>query len=242
MRTVLAFALTLVANGAAAQTGLSAEAARHLERGNLLMTAKRYDDALAEYRAAYAIESNVTLLYNIGQALRLGGHCEDARRAYEAYLDTNPPAERAQLAHRNIAACEATAEPLPPAPVPAPPVAIEAAPEGSPWYHDLPGNVLAVTGSLLVVGGTLLWLQARGEIDDANVAARQATTWDAYATNAAAGRDAESRQTVGITLLVAGGATLTGALVRYALRPDNDASLSATPLPGGGAVMLSRRF
>lgn len=244
MRTVLAFALTLVAPIAWAQTGLSAEAARHLDRGNLLMSAKRYDDALVEYRAAYTIESNVTLLYNIGQALRLGGHCDEARRAYEAYLDTNPPAERAQLAHRNIAACEATATPAAPVtPVtPVTPETIDAAPEHSPWYHDLPGNVLAVTGSLLVVGGVALWLQASGAIDDANTAARQATTWDGYASNAAAGRDAESRQTVSVVLLIAGGAAVTGAIVRYALRPDGDGSLAAAPLPGGGALLLSGRF
>ncbi len=99
-----------------------------------------------------------------------------------------------------------------------------------------------MTGSLLVIGGTVLWLQARGDIEDANTAAHQATTWDAYARNATAGHDAESRQTVGLTLLIAGGAAVTGAIVRYALRPDADASLAATPLPGGGAVLLSRKF
>src|SRR5262249_50728443 len=49
-------------------------------------------DAAKEYEEAYRIKSDPVLLFNIGQAYRLGGEHADALRSYKAYLRRLPEA------------------------------------------------------------------------------------------------------------------------------------------------------
>lgn len=243
-----------------------------MELGNRLLAAKRYQEALAEYQAGYVIDHEPTFLYNIGQAQRLGGDCKSAFESYRAFLRTGPPPERAQLAQRNMDLCEPapappgarTATPPPttpaaaasqPAPAPAPataptPAPSIAAPHGepsdrSPWYEDVLGDVLTLGGTVAVIIGGVLWLQARDDIDSANQGARTAANHDDFARYVAMGQDAESQQTVGGAVFLIGGALATIGIVRYWLRPaggDAGAGVSAAVLDRGGGLMVSGRF
>src|SRR5262249_30615807 len=150
-------------------------AARHLELGNLLLFGKHYAEAIAEYRAGYALDPRPIFLYNIGQAQRLAGDCKAAAEAYRGIPPTNPPPERAHLAEHNIRLCPAALSARPPAlparppalparppalPAPAPPAASTppalVAQDRTPWYRDAVGDVLAIGGATLLLTGGIL--------------------------------------------------------------------------------------
>jgi tetratricopeptide (TPR) repeat protein len=57
----------------------------------------KYPEAIAEFEAAYEVDPQVMLLFNIGQAYRKGGHLEEALAKYKEYLDKDPDAERAKV-------------------------------------------------------------------------------------------------------------------------------------------------
>jgi tetratricopeptide (TPR) repeat protein len=92
----------------------------HLTRGLRLYDVQQYDEAIAEFRAGYAIEPNPQFLYALGQALRKKGDCAAAVESYRAYLRTAPAERQAQAAEDQITRCEATMAP-PPRAVTAPP-------------------------------------------------------------------------------------------------------------------------
>jgi tetratricopeptide (TPR) repeat protein len=51
-----------------------------------------YDEAIAEYMAAYKTKDDPALLFNLGQAHRLAGHAAEALRFYKTYLSKLPEA------------------------------------------------------------------------------------------------------------------------------------------------------
>ncbi len=65
---------------------------RHLERAKVDFNLQEYDKAAKEWRAAYRKKPVPVLLFNIGQAHRLGGHYKDARLDYANYLRDEPQA------------------------------------------------------------------------------------------------------------------------------------------------------
>src|SRR5689334_22871299 len=78
------------------------EAARHNERGKVLVGAAKYDAAVAEFREALRIGSRPKYLFNLAQALRLANRCREAIDAYEAFLATVPNDPDAELTRNNI--------------------------------------------------------------------------------------------------------------------------------------------
>jgi tetratricopeptide (TPR) repeat protein len=74
-----------------AQVRNDAKAAKaHYEKGVVLYDLQRYEEAAAEYEAAYEAKPDPALLYNCGQAWRLAGKRDKALRAYQAYLRRMP--------------------------------------------------------------------------------------------------------------------------------------------------------
>lgn len=99
-----------------------AEARAHYRAGEVFHKAGRYDQAVAEYEAAYALAPLPILLYNIGQANRLRGEKEKAVEAYRRYLAADPDGKTAPDARRFMKALEEEIASAPrPAPPPAPP-------------------------------------------------------------------------------------------------------------------------
>ena len=99
MRRALAIALALVvvafAVAARAQSGnRAAEAKRRLDAGNKLYLEGRYDDAVRELRAGYALDARPDFLYALGQAERKRGDCKAAVRYYQAFVDTGQSPQR----------------------------------------------------------------------------------------------------------------------------------------------------
>ena len=108
----LATALSLAAAVAVAQpsaAGASSptatpdvESARqHFRKGNTFFDLQRFIEAAHEYETAYEAKDDPALLFNIGQAYRLGGDYNKAIGAYRSYLRRQPqPRNRAEVEAR----------------------------------------------------------------------------------------------------------------------------------------------
>ena len=77
------------------------DARRHFKLGKVAQDAGRYEAAVAEYEAAYALTPEPWLLFNIGQAWRLGGNARKALSAYESYLEKASDGQLADEARQN---------------------------------------------------------------------------------------------------------------------------------------------
>ncbi|HEY5937157.1 MAG TPA: hypothetical protein VIU61_21045 [Kofleriaceae bacterium] len=62
-----------------------------------------YASAIAAFKEAYVIAPSPALLFNLAQAYRLQGNCDDAALMYRRYLGTNPAADGRALAEGHLA-------------------------------------------------------------------------------------------------------------------------------------------
>ena len=141
MRRALALivALLVVALAVAARAqpaGRAADAKRHLDAGNRLYLEGRYDDAVRELRAGYAIDARPDFLYALGQAERKRGDCKAAIRYYQAFVDTGQSPQRTvavlvqiDRCKQEMAAAPVTPQPSPRSPSPSP---LSPSPSSSP--------------------------------------------------------------------------------------------------------------
>ena len=108
-----AIAEETTADAAPTQATVSAEdlrtAEEHLARGLKLYGQKHYTEAVAEFRAGYAISAEVRLLYALAQSLRLAGQCTEAVTHYQRFLDSAPGPEQEAAARANMERCHAQA-------------------------------------------------------------------------------------------------------------------------------------
>jgi tetratricopeptide (TPR) repeat protein len=135
----VAIALTLLVAPVAGHADASwsgavpAKARALAERGRAFHDAGDYAHAIAAFTQAYVMAPSPALLFNLAQAYRLQGDCDDAALMYERYLATNPSTDGRVLAETHLANVErclhklALHIPVESAPsrlaVPAPPVA-----------------------------------------------------------------------------------------------------------------------
>jgi tetratricopeptide (TPR) repeat protein len=76
------------------------------ERGRALHDAGDYAAAITAFTQAYVIAPSPALLFNLAQAYRLQGDCEDAALMYRRYLATDPSPEGRALAEMHLASVE----------------------------------------------------------------------------------------------------------------------------------------
>jgi tetratricopeptide (TPR) repeat protein len=169
-------ALTMVALVVAAPRVATAAddtsvAREHFEKGKAFMDLGKYNEAAAEYEAAYADKPDPTLLLNLAQAYRQAGNGEKALRFYRKYLQYVPRSPYRADIEDKIAALEkqqgktpgegtttvtpapesSTASPAPPAntspppPPPAPPTYTPPPPVDP--YPPYPGATPAPVGA-----------------------------------------------------------------------------------------------
>jgi tetratricopeptide (TPR) repeat protein len=85
-------------------------AREHFQRGSKAFALGAYDEAIAEYSAAYRIKDDPALLYNIAQAHRLASHAPEALRFYKMYLSLVPKAPNRDEIESKIAELQKLAE------------------------------------------------------------------------------------------------------------------------------------
>ena len=90
----IALAACAVARAEPPSRAAVAEGRRHFERGNALYQQGRYDDAITELLAGYAVDPRPDFLYAVGQAERKRGDCKAAIRYYQQYVDTGQSPQR----------------------------------------------------------------------------------------------------------------------------------------------------
>lgn len=96
-----------VAAGAQAPSDTVPSKARTLsDRGRAFHDAGDYASAIAAFTLAYAMAPKPGLLFNLAQAYRLQGSCDDAALMYRRYLATNPSPQGRALAEAHLATVE----------------------------------------------------------------------------------------------------------------------------------------
>src|SRR6266536_983749 len=85
-------ALALLLLSGVARADDKAQARDHYQKGTKAFALGAYDEAVAEYSAAYRLVDDPALLYNIAQAHRLAGHASEALRFYRMYVTLLPRA------------------------------------------------------------------------------------------------------------------------------------------------------
>ena len=92
MRHVVAMAAFLTLSAGVARGDDQGTARDHYIKGTRAYELGLYDEAIAEYMAAYKSKDDPALLFNLGQAHRLAGHAAEALRFYKTYLSKLPEA------------------------------------------------------------------------------------------------------------------------------------------------------
>jgi tetratricopeptide (TPR) repeat protein len=241
----------------AATTGMAIpEKARFLaDRGRQLQRDGKFADALEAYKAAYVLAPSPGLLFNLAQAYRLNGDCDDAAWMYRRFLDTDPRDDLRSLVNDHLAKLQACMHvgfrtqqiEVPPSgtdrAMPSQPARVDAVAEPS---ND--GQREEEIGTYAMIGGGAALAVAVGFAIEAHSASNDVA--DAYHGGIRAPdvrsiddrgqRDATIATVAGIT----GGAALITGVVLYGLgrRDERAQHVAVVPHPGGGEVRLAWRF
>jgi tetratricopeptide (TPR) repeat protein len=247
---LVALACTAVLAGAA-----RAEPPRgdHYEMGKRLFAAKRYAEALEEFRRALAVAPRPEVLYSMAQAQRMLGDCPGAVETYRAFLAGQPGEPLAEYARANIERCEAARQgpqrssPVGSSPVGSSPVSSSPA-GGSPvggspaptapgraWYRDGVGDVLVGTGVVAGVVGAVIWRSGRSTAS----AVAGAPDYQDFVQRRSAAGSALAEQEIGIAVMLAGGAAIVGGVIHYlhdAGPSSHELALGVAPTAGGAVL------
>ncbi len=181
MRTSILLALavawpTSVVHGEPPSRDVVPKKARLLaERGRALHDAGDYGSAITAFTEAYVLAPSAGLLFNLAQAYRLHGNCDDARLMYRRYLSTGPAPEARALAEGHLNVVERCARDravdvtlashdADPRTGPGPrvqPLHVVDAPEASARGRKAAGATLAVAGAVAAGVGAYYAFQAQ---------------------------------------------------------------------------------
>ncbi len=252
MRRALLAAVAIAALGAPAeaQRAMAPAARAKLDRGLRAYADQDWRAAIEAFRAGYDIDPHPDFLFPWAQATRLSGDCAGAIPLYRRALESVKSEEDRRDIEKLIAGCEEEVERTRPPPTPEeepPPRAIHHPPhrhvhapsppaaerEPAPWYTDVLGGALAITGALALGGGAAFLVAARRADDDAAAAG----TLDGFVS---ASDTADQRRVIGAVALGAGAGLAAVAVLRYAWvghRAAREPEVAVAPAPGGGAVV-----
>src|SRR5262249_2381033 len=72
------------------------------DRGRQLQRDGKFAEALEAYKAAYVLAPSPGLLFNLAQAYRLNGDCDDAAWMYRRFLETDPRDDLKALVNEHL--------------------------------------------------------------------------------------------------------------------------------------------
>jgi tetratricopeptide (TPR) repeat protein len=208
-----------------------------------------YDAAIDEFKQAYELSKAPALLYNLGQAYRFRKprDCSLALWYYRAFLRSQPTPSQRPAVERVIAEMErcVSAAPPPESPQPAaPPPVTPAPPTPTPIPAQPPAEatasrlpLVAIGGGVLVAGAgaTLMWW-SNDRYDWLRHECAPICTQSQISS-------AQTAQTVGVVLTVAGaGVAAAGALYWMLHRDQRAADRAATIVPISHGLAWRSRF
>jgi tetratricopeptide (TPR) repeat protein len=240
---VLALAAPVFADG----LGVPEKAKALAEQGRALHDAGDYTGAIAAYNAAYVLAPRPGLLFNLAQAYRLSGDCDDAAFMYRRYLETNPEPNARLVAEQNLDVAEKCGHGGLKIAMPTPTPAVVVTPPRDPpppvqehtEKHIGAFALVAGVGALAVAGAFAYDAHETADRVSAAYAAGTVSP-DLSQEDAHGHRSAVIATACGIT---GGAAVITGAIL-YAIgrRSDEQRHVAVTPTTHGAEVALSWAF
>lgn len=230
------------------------------ERGRELHERGDYSRAIVAFKEAYVLAPSPGLLFNLAQAYRLSGNCDDAALMYQRYLDTAAPARKERLLAQGhldtVRRCiQKRNLNLPPDPamasIPMPPP-----PGPDPLFVDTPtpapaparGRIARRVGLGLSIGGAAALTaaafygfrsyQAASDVEDRYAAGEK---WRDLEPIHARGERAE---TAAKWLAIGGGVGAAAGVTLFVLgrRAERTPPVTVAPMQGGARVGLSWAF
>jgi len=242
--------LALLATAVSASADPAADAAAHSAAGKKAFADGKYTEAIAEFRAANALQADPKLLYAIAQAQRMANDCAAAIISYEEFIKTKADDKLVEYSEANITRCkEQLAKEPPKDPIVAPkpiepppkPVVVEPPPprdDRASWTSDWVGHGLVGGGVIAGAIGIVLWTGGRS---DAAAAADAENHADFIAARAAAD-GAVTKQRIGIGIAVTGVAAIAVGIIHYRMAGNKEVRVGAAPAANGGAVFAKVTF
>lgn len=232
------------------------------DKGRKHHQAGDYGAAVSAFKEAYVLAPSPGLLFNIAQAYRLAGNCDEAAWMYRRFLDTDPRGTQRNLAETHLSAVEkcgtgglriTVTPPTLEASTPSPSVQPAAA-DLSLTHRDTAtrhtrsaklkraATYTAVGGGVALIGAALFAIDARSASQSVEETYKRGGRWDEVKSLDSRGQRSETFATV---LGVGGGVAMLSAAVLYGLgkhyEPANH--VAVTPTRNGGAqVSLSWGF
>jgi tetratricopeptide (TPR) repeat protein len=259
---VLLLALVVLATSAVeadSSEPVPPKARKLAERGRELHERGDYTRAIAAFKEAYVLAPSPGLLFNLAQAYRLQGNCDDAAAMYRRYLAASAPSsdERA-LAEAHLATVVRCVQRrnlnLPPddamghIPVPAPPApdplfvdaAAAPAPEGGRLLRDA-GIGTTLSGAVALTAAAYFGLRAYGAAADVERLYAEGASWRVIEPIHERGERAE---TAARWLGIGGGIGAAAGVTLYVLgrRAEHAPPLTVAPAKDGARVGLSWTF
>jgi tetratricopeptide (TPR) repeat protein len=225
------------------------------ERGRAAHDAGDYAGAITAFTQAYVIAPSPALLFNLAQAYRLQGKCDDAELMYQRYLATDPSPEGRSLAEAHLASMErclhkialhvsaddATARIA----VPAPPAAsiTSDAPPVSAHRAEIEKSVgvgLTIGGTAALAAALYYAVQAQDAADDVSAMYDKGGKGKGVAPIDQRGRSAATNARI---LAVGGTVGVVGGIVMYVIgKRDESSPVAIAPLSHGAAVSMRWAF
>lgn len=220
------------------------------DRGRSAHERGQYDRAVDAYQEAYVLAPSPGILFNLAQAYRLKGDCDNAVLMYRGYLSTRPVLQLRQVAEAHLATVEQCASSAVMGERPAPGGWLaDSSAKGSSEAH--PGRALRRGGIATAIGGGLLLglggyfaYRASDMNDQVEERYRRGAPWHEL-------RDLNDRgdryDSLAVGLAIAGGAAAVtgGALYMVGWRQAERARqpmVSVSPSKGGAAVRVAWDF
>ncbi len=258
IRSIALALVTLTASAAMAQPAQPQTAEEHYEAGKRFYAVNEFDKAIAEFKAAYTLQADPNILFNIAQAMRKKGDCVGAIEFYNKFLKESPNAPNRSKVEGWIAELDACAKAQPkevvtptkpvdvqpppvkshPPPKPAPPVA---PPEPHRSKLPLVGIVTAGVGVALVATGTGLGISSNRIEKGVEDRCKTACNWVDERNEIDRGHDRASQAKI---LFGVGSAAIAGGAVLFILgrRANSESPVAVVPTTSGGLLVTSGRF
>jgi tetratricopeptide (TPR) repeat protein len=259
LAAVLAAAAPAYADNALRPEMIPNKARELAEKGRQHHKAGDYSAAVSAFKEAYVLAPSPGLLFNIAQAYRLAGNCDEASWMYRRFLDTNPLGKQREIAQTQLSAVEKCGtgglriDLTPPkldAKVPEPAVASRASrSKRGPSHPENPrgtkykriGLYTAIGGGALLVGAGLFGLDAADASSTVEDTYARGGKWnDVKDTDARGERSAAIATVMGIS----GAAALVTGVVLYGVGHHYEQAqyVAVTPTKHGAQVSLSWGF
>lgn len=221
------------------------EAKAHLKAATKAHKEGKFDEALSELQAAYALDPQPDTMFAIGQVQVKLDNCPEAIMSYQTFLESNPPDGPKDAANEAIQTCRdkiAASQPPPPPPEPAPPPPPPPPkPHHKAFYKDPLGDILVLAGVGGMAAGGYFYLGARSTLDDSEKA-------PTYADSKQLVDDAHGKRNIAIVCGSIGVVALGVGVWRYTRvgrtshETSHERAVAVVPSRDGGMITWMGRF